>query len=425
MGLRQKTLDVSFRTKQEFEEEYAGNIANGGIFIETRKRLAVRDKVTVKIKLRFIRKGINLKGEVVHVVGEELAASGATPGVAVQLEAAATELRGLFDPLLAAIADSAPEAATSAGPTRTPATGSREEPGQDDRRGAPRSRARVRARVFCPGCESIEGRTRDLSITGVLVSIGSAPAIAIGEPVKVLITHPETGIEREILGKVARHVKSEGNVVRAIGVQFYVRDSERRAVEQFLRDLRATEHSRHLGGIQGDISEVGLINLVQTFGLAAREGTLDVMHHAEEGYLAFENGCLRAANLGGTRGIKALARMLTWTEGHFEFHARIDPALPEGDQVPLDAALLEAMRLMDEGADVDRGKFPPDALLDVDNAARDASDERSKLEEAILDLATTGMNVQRILDVVPETDDEIYVAMWALLERGLVSIRPA
>lgn len=426
MGKQLHILDVSFATREELEHEYATNIAQGGIFVETEEPLQVREKVSVRVKLRFIRKAITLKGEVVHVVGPELAAAGATPGVAVHFEARAVELRMVFEPLIAAVDDQTETVqGMSAKPARATAKPheSTEQPQGADRRAEPRSRARVRARVYCPGCEMIEGRSRDLSITGVLVSIGNAAAIGIGEPVKVRITNPETGIEREILGKVARHVKGDGDVVRAIGVQFFVRDSDRKAVEQFLRDLRASEHSRHLGGIQGDIAELGLINLVQTFGMVAPEGTLDVMREAEEGYLTFENGCLRAASVGGTHGVKALARMLAWSDGRFEFHARIDRALPEGELIPLDAALLEAMRLMDESADVNRGSLPPHAFLDVDLAARDAADDLSKVDEAVLDLAAAGMNVQRILDVVPGTDSEIYLSMWTLTEREVISIR--
>lgn len=419
MASNARMLDVSFRSAEELEREYATNIANGGIFVHTDEPLEIRAKVSVRLKLTYLKKGATLEGEVVHVIGPELAASGATPGVAVHFEAPAGDLRDLFEPLIAYGKQMQPgeggaePAAASEIPEKRP----------EDRRGAPRSRARVYARVDCPGCEIIEGRTRDLSISGVLVSIGSAPAIEIGEPVRVTIKNPKTGAERELLGKVVRHVKGDGDVVRAIGVQFHVRDSERKSIESFLRDLTSTEHSRHLGGIQGAIAELGLINLVQTLGMAAREGTLDVIHGAEEGYIAFENGGLRAAGVGGTRGVKALARMLGWTDGTFEFHARIDPAIPECGAMPLEGALFEAMRLMDESAEVDRSSFPANAVLDVDAAARAAADDLEKLEEAILDLAAAGMNVQRILDVVPETDSEIYLAMWTLTERGIVSIR--
>lgn len=418
----QDTLEIVFFSRAAFEHEYTTNIANGGIFVATEQHLEVRQKVSVRVKLAYARKGTTLRGEVVHVVGPELAESGATPGVAVQLEAAPNEIRRLFAPLI----ESAPEpsqASGVAGPGRK--AGRPAAAPQNDRRGAPRSRARVRARVHCPGCDMIEGRTRDLSISGVLVSIGNGPVVDVGEPVKVWITNPQTGVEREILGKVARHVKGEGGVVRAIGVQFFIHDCDKQAVESFLRDLRSAEHSRHLGGIQGSISELGLGNLAQTFGLAAREGTLDVISGAEEGYLAFESGQLIAAGVGGTTGVKALARMLTWTRGRFEFHARVDPALPKEQTIALDAALLEAMRLLDEGARSDRDRLAPETRLGVVSEARAAALDLTKLDEAVLDLAASGMNVQRILDVVPEPDTEIDLALWTLVERGLLRIEPS
>ena len=98
-------LDVSFATREELEHEYATNIAQGGIFVETEEPLQVREKVSVRVKLRFIRKAITLKGEVVHVVGPELAEAGAAPGVAVHFEARAVELRMVFEPLIAAVDD--------------------------------------------------------------------------------------------------------------------------------------------------------------------------------------------------------------------------------------------------------------------------------------------------------------------------------
>jgi Tfp pilus assembly protein PilZ len=422
----QDTLEIVFFSRAAFEHEYTTNIANGGIFVATEQHLEVRQKVSVRVKLAYARKGTTLRGEVVHVVGPELAESGATPGVAVQLEAAPNEIRRLFAPLFESGFESGPVPAPESGaaePGRT--TGRPAAAAPKDRRGAPRSRARVRARVHCPGCDMIEGRTRDLSISGVLVSIGNGPVIDVGEPVKVWITNPQTGVEREILGKVARHVKGEGGVVRAIGVQFFIHDCDKQAVESFLRDLRSAEHSRHLGGIQGSISELGLGNLAQTFGLAAREGTLDVISGAEEGYLAFESGQLIAANVGGTTGVKALARMLTWTRGRFEFHARIDPALPKSETIALDAALLEAMRLLDEGARPDRDRLAPETRLGVVSEVRVAALDLTKLDEAVLDLAASGMNVQRILDVVPEPDTEIHLALWTLVERGLLRVEPS
>ena len=92
--------------------------------------------------------------------------------------------------------------------------------------------------------------------------------------------------------------------------------------------------------------------------------------------------------------------------------------------MPVDAALLEAMRLMKANAGVDRSEFPPDAHLHVDQVQRAAAGDLGKLQHAILDLASADMNVQRVLDVVPETDQEIYLALYRLVEQGIIEVWP-
>jgi c-di-GMP-binding flagellar brake protein YcgR len=409
VAAEQCDLEVSFETADEFRREYAANIAAGGVFIalESTEAFQMQQDVLVHVSLRYAKKGIKIPGEIVHVVKPSMSAAGATPGVAVHFKPAATALRDLFEPV---IGEEPPEPEPESGPA--------------NRRKTRRSRARVRARVHGPGGEEVRGRTRDLSIGGVLVSLEKGEPIAVGEPVKVHFTNPDTKAERQIVGKLVRHVKGEGGVVRALGVQFLVPDDERTEVESFLSELSAAEHSRHLGGIKGDIDERGLLGLVEMFGFAEQPGTLDVMRGAEEGYLAFENGSLRAARLGVVQGVKALARMLTWVEGSFEFHARIDPSLPPEDAMSMEQALLEAMRLMDESAGVDRAEFPPDARLHVDEVQRAAAGDLGKLQNAILDLASAEMNVQRVLDVVPETDQEIYLALYGLLEQRIIEVWP-
>jgi len=393
-------LALSFASAEDFRREYAANILNGGIFVASEEPLSVRDSVLVRIDLVWRKESLRLPGEVVHVISKELAAAGGgTPGVAVQLETPVSELREQLEPFLADAPEPEPEP---------------KKPGYRDR--APRGKARVRARVHCPGYTDIEGRTRDLSSSGVLVSVGG-DTIDIGEPVQVFITSPTTGEEREILGKVARHIEGQGGSTRAIGIQFYMSDSERKSVERFLKELTAAEHSRHLGGIHGTIEELGLANLLQTFGMAAPEGTLDVISGAEEGYIAFEGGQLRAVRIGNIKGAKALARMLAWDEGRFEFQARIDRELPADKPIAVDAALLGAAQLTDESSRVDRASLPPEATLSINQTRRNASaGSFTNLEEAILDLAATRTTVQRMLDIIPETDAEIYMALASLVD---------
>ena len=82
MPTEPRQLRIEYATEEAFREEYASNIANGGIFVSTKTPFCVRDPVRVEITLGFCGESIALDGEVVHCVPLELAETGATPGVA-------------------------------------------------------------------------------------------------------------------------------------------------------------------------------------------------------------------------------------------------------------------------------------------------------------------------------------------------------
>src|SRR4030095_835921 len=156
-------------------------------------------------------------------------------------------------------------------------------------------------------------------------------------------------------------------------------------------------------GIAGAIEELGMGNLLQMFGQFSRGGTLTASSGAEEGVVAFEAGRLRYCRLGSLVGIKALARLSSWKAGHFEFHAEVDALAEEGAPVPLEAALLEAARQLDEMRRLGPGSLEPSARLRLDTEALAAQREPlTKTEEAVVDLAAAGLSIRRLLDVIPE-----------------------
>ncbi len=132
---------------------------------------------------------------------------------------------------------------------------------------------------------------------------------------------------------------------------------------------------------------------------------------------------LRYVSLGTLTGTKALVRVLGWREGTFEFHAGLDPVDTADAPAPLDAALFQAVVHLDELARIDRGRFPPHARLRVFPAAdaeTTGEGRPGKLEEAVLELAQAGFTVQRMLDVIPEPDVEIYRALLGLADAGII-----
>jgi Tfp pilus assembly protein PilZ len=394
---------VDFATAELFQQEHTANLANGGVFLPSSERFTLRERVTVELVLQFCNKKVAIEGEVVHIVPPEMARAGAEPGAAVQFLGSTAEVSQRLQPLVAA-----------SGMIPRP------RPKDPGRRAAPRVAARVPARV--DGRDSgIEGTTRNLSQTGVLISVPGG--VSQGQRVRVTIEHPTTGEAMEVEGTVVREVKTGGGVA-AVGIEFDPPETRRPEVSRFVEQVQNIEHTRRLGGFHGPIEELGPQSLVQMFGGTAPAGTLVLRKGEDEGVIGFENRLLRYARLGTATGMKALVRMLSWQDGTFEFFARLEPADEMEAPLPLEAAIFEAVREIDEANRVDRSRLPSDSrvLVAPDAAAPQlGQDPLSKVEEAVLDLARAGFTVQRIIDVIPEADPQILRALESLADRGIVS----
>ena len=332
---------------------------NGGVFLRTDEAYTLREMVQVRLDLDWIGKALQLPGEVVHIVPAEMAGMGGTPGVAVQFSDSAGAVRQKLRELGVTVGE--PDKSADKGV-----------------RSAPRTPVRVGARV--------------------------------------------AGTSQVVDGRIVRQVASDGEV-SALAVHFTPRADERDAFERFATDLQQVEHTLRLGGISGPIAELGPQNVVQMFATSAPEGTLWLRCGEEEGMVCFQRGLLRLARVGNHTGVKALVHMFAWRDGSFEFHARLEDVEMKGAPLPLEAAMLDALRQMDEGTQVEVERFPLHAHVTlVEGADPDGYESPSKVEAAILDLARAGFTVQRMLDVIPEPDPEIFRALQNLRDAGLVEL---
>jgi len=398
-------LRIEFASQEHFLEEYALNISNGGIFVATEDHFEVHDEVGVQVALTYCQKRISLVGEVVHRVSPELATNGAEPGVAVQLSVPVGTIRASFQPF---VGDAQPsESATGGG-----------------RRNASRTLARLRARVRIAGersAEDLEVHTRNLSSAGVLVSIGSEP-IAVGQAVSLVLTHPNGDRELDIDGTVVRHLEASNGRVAACGIAFHVAAHNRASVSTFVEEVRTLEHSRGLGLITGPIEDVGLERLIASFAACSPRGTLTVFSEVEEGMISFHDGALQIASLGGATGAKALARMLAWDEGRFEFRAEIDRSAVSGAAMPLEEAIAQARDFVDRDTGIELLRRAPNARLCLAPEAFQGDPPENKTERAILDLAAVGMTVGKVVDVIPDSDAVVCAVLRGLVQRGAVTI---
>lgn len=290
-----------------------------------------------------------------------------------------------------------------------------------DRRQGRRQRAAVPARLETTDFH-LDGHTRDLSETGVLIS-ADASELPLGKEVRLRLQSPESGERIEVAGRVSRHIEADGTVA-AVGVEFEPADGEAATLRDFVQAVRRSIEERQERGISGVIEELGMPNLVQMLGASSPSGTLIASHGPEEGVIAFASGVLRYARLGRLRGMKALSRMLAWTDGHFEFYATVDTLDDEDEPQSLEAALLDGVRQLDERERMAAGgSVEMVSTFRVDRSAHVADPEPSKIEEAVLDLAEADFTLRRIVDVIPEPDADIMEAIHNLLDAEVLILR--
>ena len=401
-----RRLSISFERPEDFRREFDRNIAKGGVFIPQVGDLALREVVEVEIALAFLGERRTLEAEVVHV------SEGA--GVAVQFLRAAGELRTEFSAaLMGASAES-----NADGQWHLPVDTEGAAPIDPvERRRSPRAQVRFPALLDGEGAR-VEGVTRDLSETGALIS-GDASELPPGKTVRLQLRNPVTGDPLEVRGRVSRHVATAGTVA-AVSVEFEVPAERRPDLAALVQAAEQVHKNRAAAGISGRIEELGMPSLIQMLGRSSPQGTLSATSGTEEGVLAFEGGDLRYVRLGATRGLKALTRILQWSSGSFEFHAHVDALHMEDAPLRLEAALLEGMRRIDEAERAGAAPLDPTARFQVDREALALVGALAKVEEAVVDLATAGLTVRRILDVVPEDDAQVSAALVALVEQGVL-----
>ncbi len=262
-----RRIQLVFDDPRAFRMEYQRNLANGGAYVPTNVGFDLFETVDVELEARFAGESLTLRAEIVQRQPRS--------GVSVQFLDPTPELRALLEPIRARAEELAgPEEAVSAPGDEEPGEPSILTPADLDTLGleldagppvgmdqaaasppsdaeadndrtfsarADRWRANVAVRLFTPDGKTLNARTRDLSASGLLLSVEGCD-LAVGGDVWISIVHPVSTATFEVAGKVARRQEPpSGEALIAVRIQ---PGDRRLELEGFLEKLRRERDSR-------------------------------------------------------------------------------------------------------------------------------------------------------------------------------------
>jgi CheY-like chemotaxis protein len=152
----------------------------------------------------------------------------------------------------------------------------------------------------------------------------------------------------------------------------------------------------------GDLSDVGVVDLVQTIELNRKSGIIHIANRdGRRGSIFFRDGKVIDADVGRLSGANAMYRLFSWSEGQFavEFkqirrHDVIDTAM-----APL---LMEGMRRLDESTHLLEKLPSPRSVLEVD--CRVLAEELAELPDEMNTVLRLCDGARTLHEVVEDSD---------------------
>ena len=171
--------------------------------------------------------------------------------------------------------------------------------------------------------------------------------------------------------------------------------------------------------IQGNLSHMPLVDILQVLDFNKKEGTVTITHGKEKAVIYVKGGQVYNVTLGKCDGEKAIYRVFTWIEGSFVFEP-VTVTTPQRIEIPTGNLLMEGMRQIDE-FEKSKKLFPADN--DVLRAKVDTSALPKGLKPIIYEILLilgTHSRVKDIIDRCKAPDLEVYQTIQNLIERRIL-----
>jgi hypothetical protein len=192
---------------------------------------------------------------------------------------------------------------------------------------------------------------------------------------------------------------------------------------------RAEAGSRNddVGGVEGQLSQLPLADLLQLFHVSQKDGSVDLRRGgeagtAETGRVSMRAGEIVHAGVGPIVGEKALFRLLAWDRGEFKFSPGAVTDEPTLDK-PTRALLQEGLRQNQELALRADSLPPPDSSVHLKIRRSSLPVVIHPLTQEVLLVLEAYSRVGDVVDHCSFTDYQVLRTLHTLVEREMVELR--
>ncbi|MFH1131800.1 MAG: DUF4388 domain-containing protein [Pseudomonadota bacterium] len=185
------------------------------------------------------------------------------------------------------------------------------------------------------------------------------------------------------------------------------------------------KHTAAIGAkaMAGTIDEVPLPDLLQLLTTSKKSGLLELQGKNHLGRIYLRNGQIYYASIDedpDLSPLKATLRLLTWQSGTFELNPPDDKEFVDELDEPTEALLMEAMRQLDEIAEMKNDLPPRDAQISLVKPMVSPLRGFTPQQLDVIQLVYNHGQVGKVLDKHPDTDLDVYRIIIDLLKSNVL-----
>ncbi|MEO0231248.1 MAG: DUF4388 domain-containing protein [candidate division WOR-3 bacterium] len=176
--------------------------------------------------------------------------------------------------------------------------------------------------------------------------------------------------------------------------------------------------------LRGNLKDFELGDLLQLLHMSLKNGALKISSPMGEGVIYVENGIIRHVELGEEEGEIAMAKIMQWKEGTFEFLKDVK-SQKNTINLPIPNLLLEIARKIDEWKVIEKVVPSMDAIFEIEpNPDTDVEEiELRQNEWKILSRIDGKKSVREVAEYLNMEPFETAKIFYGLATSGLIRLK--